>query len=299
MKYKDYYQVLGVDRSADVKTIRKAYRKLAKEYHPDHNPDNVAAEEKFKEISEAYEVLSDQEKRQKYDQFGHDYQGHSGSDFDPSSYGFDSGGFSNAGGNYSDFFNMFFGDDLFGNMGGRGGRSTRNAQTVKGQDVEATMHLSIEEAYHGGKRTFTLHGAGRSSITVSVPKGIVSGEKMRLKGKGEPSPYGGNSGDLILKIEVDNNRQMTLDGLNVQTVQDLYPWEAWFGCEKSVKTLDGNMTVKIPKSIQTGKKIRLKGKGFKDRKGQLGHQYITMNIVNPTHLSAEQEAAYKTLAEHK
>lgn len=294
MKYKDYYQVLGVDKTADVKAIRKAYRNLAKEYHPDHNPDNAVAEEKFKEISEAYEVLSDKDKRQKYDHFGHDYQGHGGSDFDPSRYGFDGGGFSNSGGNYSDFFNMFFGDDLFSNMGGR---SNRRGQSVKGQDVEATMHLSIQEAYNGGKRTFTLHGSDRSSITVTVPKGIMSGEKMRLKGKGEPSPYGGGNGDLILKIEVDNGQKMVLDGLNIQVVQDIYPWEAWFGCEKSVKTLDGNMMVKIPKTIQSGKKIRLKDKGFKNRKGQVGHQYITMNIVNPSQLTEEQEAAYKKLAQ--
>ena len=296
MKYRDYYEVLGVDKKADSKTIRKAYRKLAKQFHPDHNPDNKKAEESFKEISEAYEVLSDKDKRQKYDQFGHDYQGRNGSDFDPSSYGFGGSRSAGGGGNYSDFFNMFFGDDLFGGMGGRGGN--RPSRSTKGQDVEATMHLSIEEAYHGGKRTFTLQGPNRSSITVSVPEGIVSGEKMRLKGKGEPSPYGGENGDLILKIEVDNNGQMQLDGLNVQSVQDLYPWEAWFGCEKAVKTLEGTINVKIPKAMQSGKKIRLKDKGFKNRKGQQGHQYITMTIVNPVILTTEQEAAYKALAEH-
>ena len=297
MKYKDYYEVLGVDKKADSKTIRKAYRKLAKQYHPDHNPDNKKAEDKFKEISEANEVLSDKDKRQKYDQFGHDYQGRGGSDFDPSSFGYGGGGFSSAGGNYSDFFNMFFGDDMFGGMGGRGG--SRQRQSVKGQDVEATMHLSIVEAYHGGKRTFTLHGTNRSSITVSVPKGIVTSEKMRLKGKGEPSPYGGNSGDLILNIVVDNSQHMQLEGLNIQTIQNLYPWEAWFGCEKSITTLEGTINVKIPKTIQTGKKIRLKDKGFKNRKGQQGHQYITMTIVNPKDLTTEQEEAYKTLAKNE
>ena len=289
MKFRDYYDVLGVDKSADVKTIRKAYRKLAKEFHPDHNPDNIEAEDKFKEISEAYEVLSDQDKRQKYDQFGHDYQGRGGSDFDPSSYGY--GGTGNAGGNYSDFFNMFFGEDVFGGMAN--GRTNRS---VKGQDVEATLHMTIEEAYNGGKRSFTLNGANRSSITVSVPKGIISGEKMRLKGKGQESPYGGEHGDLILNIKVDDSKQMRLDGLNIHVTLELYPWEAWFGCEKTVKTLKGATHVKIPKSITTGKKIRLKDKGFKNRKGQQGHQYITINIVNPNSLTLEQETLYRKLA---
>ena len=296
MKYRDYYEVLGVDKKVDQKSLRKAYRKLAKQYHPDHNPDNKVAEDKFKEISEAYEVLSDKDKRQKYDQFGHDYQGGGGSEFDPKHYGYNTSQSSFGGGSdYSDFFNMFFGDDLFGDMGGmRGGRRQRQ---IKGQDVEATIHLSIEEAYNGGKRTFTLYGADRSSITVTIPKGVTSGEKMRLKGKGEPSPYGGQAGDLKLIIEVDDSRELSLEGLNITSNLKLYPWEAWFGCEKSVPTLGGNIQIKIPKAIQTDKKIRLKDKGFKNRKGQQGHHYVHVTIVNPNQLSKEQEIHYKALLE--
>ena len=291
MKYRDYYEVLGVDKKADDREIRKAYRKLAKQYHPDHNPDDQKAEEKFKEVSEAYEVLSDKEKRQKYDQFGHDFQGRSGSDFDPRAYGFNNASFHGAGGGYSDFFNMFFGDDLFGDMGGFGGG--RRRAPVKGQDVEAKLHLGIEEAYEGGKRTFSLNGR---SITVTVPKGITSGEKMRLKGKGEANPYGGEPGDLILVIQLDDGA-MQLKGLNVTTELNLYPWEAWFGCEKDVSTLDGHRTIKIPQNIQSGRKIRLKDKGYKDRKGQTGHHYLKINIVNPTELTDEMEQYYKSLSE--
>lgn len=296
MKYRDYYEILGVDKKADSNEIRKAYRKLAKKYHPDHNPDNDAAEAKFKEAAEAYEVLSDKEKRQKYDQFGHDFNGRAGADFDPGSYGFNSGGFQSGGGDYSDFFNMFFGNDIFGGMNGMGGRG--RSRSTKGQDVEATMHLTIEEAYHGGKKTFTLHGVNRSSITVNIPKGMSSGEKIRLKGKGEPSPYGGPDGDLKLVIQVDNSKGMALDGLNISSDLEVYPWEAWFGCEKAVETLDGTSKVKIPGRIQSGKKIRLKDKGFKNRKNQQGHLVLTIKIVNPTSLSTEQEAHYEAMTHH-
>ena len=146
------------------------------------------------------------------------------------------------------------------------------------------------------KRTFTLSGRDRRSITVTIPKGIVSGEKMRLKGKGEPSPYGGGSGDLILVMKVESSRHMVLKDLDITSGLEIYPWEAWFGCEKSVDTLDGKKTVKIPKGIQTGQKIRLKDQGFRDRKGQVGHFYVVVNIVNPSSLSPEQERLYSELA---
>lgn len=296
MKYRDYYEILGVDKTADNVAIRKAYRKLAKKYHPDHNPDNDGAEAKFKEVAEAYEVLKDKEKRQKYDQFGHDFDGRGGADFDPGRYGFNSSGFQSAGGDYSDFFNMFFGSDVFGSMNGMGSRG--RSRSTKGQDVEATMHLTIEEAYHGGKRTFTLHGKNRSSITVNIPKGMLSGEKIRLKGKGEPSPYGGPNGDLKLVIQIDDSKGMTLEGLNISSDLEVLPWEAWFGSEKTVETLDGTSKVSIPAQIQSGKKIRLKDKGFKNRKGQQGHLIMTIKIVNPSSLSEEQEVHYMAMANH-
>lgn len=296
MKYKDYYEVLGVDKKADQKEIRKAYRNLAKKYHPDHNPDNPKAEEKFKEISEANEVLSDKEKRSKYDQFGHDYQGRSGSDFDPSSYGFSGRRSQYSGDNYSDFFNMFFGDDAFGSMGGMGQRG-RRSRSIKGQNIEATLNITIMEAYEGAKKSFTLQGGSSNNITVTIPKGIVSGEKFRLKGKGEGSPTGHEPGDLILKANIMPDKLMTLDGLNVTTELILLPWEAWFGGKKSVETLEGTMTVKIAKGISSGQRIRLKDKGFRNRKGQKGHHYITIRINNPKTMTSEMEAHYKALAE--
>lgn len=297
MKYRDYYEVLGIDKTADEKTIRKAYRKLAKQYHPDHNPDDKAAEDKFKEISEAYEVLSDSEKRQKYDQFGHDFDGRGGTDFDPRAYGFEGGSFhSSGGGDYSDFFNMFFGDDLFGRMSGFGSGFGGAGRHMKGQDIEATLGIEIEEGHHGTKKSFRLQGSIDSNITVTIPKGIQNGEKIRLKGKGEPSRNGGQPGDLILKVEMRPGIQMELQGLNVVTNLKLMPWEAWFGCEKTVTTLDGNMSVKVPKGISSGKKIRLKDKGYRNRKGQTGHHYLKVVIDNPKQMTAEMEKHYKALA---
>lgn len=295
MKFRDYYDVLGVDKKADGKAIRKAYRQLAKQYHPDHNPDDAVSEEKFKEISEAYEVLSDKEKRQKYDQFGTNFDGRNDQDFDPRSYGFNNASFHGSTSSYSDFFNMFFGDDFFDTFGG--GTGHRQSRSMKGQDVEALLTLSIEEAYHGGKKSFTLNGNGGRSITVTIPKGITSGEKMRLKGKGQPSPYGGEQGDLILVIGVNDSNEMQLDGLNVTSELNIYPWEAWFGCERPVSTLEGTKTVQMPKQLHTGKKIRLKNQGFRNRNGIVGHHYITVNIINPTTLTEAEEAHYKALSE--
>ena len=291
VKFKDYYEVLGVEKNADDKAIRRAYRKLAKQYHPDHNPDDKASEERFKEISEAYEVLSDKDKRQKYDQFGSNFNAAGAQDFDPRQYGFNNASFHGNAGGYSDFFNMFFGDEFFDAFGGGTGR--RYNRSPKGQDIEASLTISIDEAYNGGKRTFTLNGHD-SSITVTIPAGITSGERMRLKGKGYPGT-GGMNGDLILMIEVQDTRDMKLDGLNITSELKLYPWEAYFGCERAVRTLAGNKTLRVPAGIQTGRKIRLKDMGFKNRKGLSGHHYIEMVIVNPTHLSEEQEAHYRAL----
>lgn len=281
MKFKDYYEVLGVKKDASDTEIRKIYRKLAKQYHPDGNQNNPKAEEKFKEITEAYEVLGDKEKRKKYDQFGHQYQGQGNSEFDPSQYGF--GGFdgfssSSGGGQYSDFFNMFFGEGGLGGFGSR--RGARTAQMQKGANLEATLKVSIEEAYAGAEKSITL-GSQNKSLTVKIPKGIENLEKIRLKGKGQSSPYGGEAGDLILTIEIENRRDMQLDGLDVITTVELYPWDAAFGVSKAIKTLEGNVTVKIPAGIQTDKKIRLLDRGYCNRKGKKGHAYVQVKIMNP------------------
>lgn len=292
MKFRDYYEILEVKKDADVKGIRKSFRNLAKKYHPDHNPNNPEAERKFKEVSEAYEVLSDKEKRSKYDQFGHDFEGRSGSDFKPDAYGFTGDSFHSTEGDYSDFFNMFFGDERFRGMDGTSNRASR---TMKGQNIEATISVNLEEAYQGTKKMFTLQGQENKKITVTIPKGIISGDKIRLKGKGEPSQYGKDSGDLILNIQLVSNGVMFIKGLNITSEMILMPWEAWYGGEKSIRTLAGNVIVTVPKNIKNGQKVRLKDKGYRNRKGQMGHHYVKFIIENPKKMSAEMEKSYSKL----
>jgi curved DNA-binding protein len=294
MKYRDYYEVLGVKKEATASEIRKAYRQLAKKFHPDSNQNNSQSDERFKEISEAYEVLGDVEKRKKYDKFGNNYGASGNSEFDPSQYGFNNTNFNSADGDYSDFFRMFFGDEGLGGFG----RGKQSYGSQKGQNIDASMSISLLEAYEGTEKSFTLSGRQTQNLTVKIPRGIMEGEKIRLKGKGDSSPWGGENGDLLIAIHINPYKAMTLAGDDIHMTLDLYPWEAYLGCEKSVPTLDGNSTVTIPSAVKTGQKIRLKEKGYKNRKNQKGHMILTMNMVNPKHMTEDMVEHYKALAKH-
>ncbi|MCT4593480.1 MAG: J domain-containing protein [Anaeromicrobium sp.] len=296
MEYKDYYKILGVDKGASQGDIKKAYRKLAKKYHPDANPDNKRAEEKFKSINEAYEVLGDEGKRKKYDQFGSGYDFQNGMNFDPSQFGF--GGFNHstngANGDFSDFFNMIFGNDGFdlGSMFGRGGHHRGN---TKGQDIEAEINVSIKEAYEGSKKTINLKTqGGNKSLSIKIPKGILPGKKIKLKGQGHKG-MGGPNGDLYLKINFNEKSKFTLKGLDLYTHVDLSPWEAALGCEAIIETLDGKIKVKIPPNMQADGKIKIPKKGYKDRTGNGGDLYIKTRVVNPKNLTEEEIKLYEKL----
>ncbi len=317
MKYKDYYDILGVEKSASQEEIKKTYRKLAKKYHPDMNKDNKKAEEKFKEINEAFEVLGDEEKRKKYDTFGQSGNFHQGMDFDPSQFS-SQFGFGNFGGggrtytyttsnaDFSDFFNMFFGggggggsaydfQDIFGGQGGFG-RNTAYEQP-KGQDVEAEIQVSLQEAYKGAKKQITLDtGTGKRSLSVNIPSGILTGKKIKLKGQGAPGPAGAK-GDLYLKVNMIPDKNLKLNALNLDTNIEIYPWDAYFGCKKVIHTLDGKIMLNIPPKIQTGKKIKVAGKGYKNMNGKTGDLFVEIKIVNPSSLSPELEELYKKLKE--
>ncbi len=323
MQYKDYYAILGVDKTASQDEIKKAYRKLAKKHHPDVNKGEKASEDKFKDVSEAYEVLGDVEKRKKYDTFGSQAQFGNGYDFDPSQYGFNGGNVryeQTGAGDHSDFFNMFFSDafdlnDLFSQArsGGRSSRvyeggdlgdifggargGARAPRVHNGQDIEAEIELTPEEGAAGIEKRISLQKEnGTRSINFKVPAGVNDGETIRLKGQGHAGNNGGKSGDLRMTVRMKPGR-FTLKGQELIMNAEVYPWDAALGTKLTVDTLDGRIAVKIPAGVQSGSRIRVAGKGYPFRSGPRGDLYIEVRIVNPAHLTAEQKKLYEKLKE--
>jgi curved DNA-binding protein len=309
MQYRDYYKILEVSKSASQDDIKKAYRKLAKKHHPDANPGDKKAEEKFKEINEANEVLSDPEKRKKYDQFGNNYNFANGSDFDPSQYGFGKNVRyeykTGAGNDFSDFFNMFFGGssfdlgNIFGNQANRSeGRSKsafRRDFSARGEDIEAEIDITPEEGFAGGEKRISLRsGSHEKTISFSVPPGILSGEKIKLSGQGSPGSNGGSNGDLILTVNFKPGRFL-IEGRDATVSIDLLPWDAALGTEIPLATLSEKISIKIPAGIQTDSKIRVAGKGYKDKNGNRGDLYIKVRLVNPQIITAEMKKLFEKL----
>ncbi len=289
--YKDYYKVLGVERNASEKEIKSAYRKLARKYHPDVNPNDKTAEERFKEISEAYEVLSDSEKRAKYDQFGQYWESvgaggapggqpqWEGFTFDFGDFGKESGGFGSGDTGFSDFFEMLFGSGAVGSR-----RTRRTAAPAKGRDIESEMTISLEDAYHGAKKTFELGG---KRIEVTIPKGVKDGQRIRLSSQGESGPAG--KGDLYIKIKIREhpiyNRKD--DDLYVDIPVDYII--AALGGEVIVPTLSGRVTMKIPPRTSGGRTFRLPGQGMpKIKGGGMGNLYAKVRVQIPEHISDKE-----------
>lgn len=306
MEYKDYYKILGVEKSASQDEIKSAYRKLAKKYHPDLNPDNEKAQEKFKEANEAYEVLGDKQKRKQYDTFGSNYDFSGGQNFDPSQYGFGGGSTytysSSDAGDFSDFFNMFFGggsgrssqsrsqgfniNDLFG-----GGGSSRRSSKARRQSYNSELKLSLEEAYNGTTKQVNVSFGGETkSINIKVPKGILPGKKLKVKGE-----KWGISGDILFKINIIEDGENKLDGLDIIKTLDILPFEAALGSKIVIDTFEGKIKISIPKYIDSGKKIKIPKKGYRDMKGNIGDLYVMINIVNPPTLTRQEEKLYEKL----
>lgn len=303
MKYKDYYEILGVSKNADEKEIKSAYRKLAKKYHPDLHQGDEAAAEKFKEVSEAYEVLSDKDKRKKYDTFGSNYDFSSGYDFDPSQYGYTytTGG---SGADFSDFFETIFGssrsgkggnfsggfniNDIFGDFSSKSrGRSANKARNK----FESELSISIKEAYEGITKNVSLtYNKKEYQVAVKIPKGITRGKKVKVKGEKFGLP-----GDILFKINIRDEKDLVLDGLDITKTENIYPWDAALGGSKTVETLDGKLKLRIPENFVGGNKMRIPSKGFKDLKGKVGDLYVIFNIINPKKLSDDQIKLYKEL----
>ncbi|MBO9729498.1 MAG: J domain-containing protein [Chitinophaga sp.] len=308
MDVKDYYKVLGVEKAATAEQIKKAYRKLAVKYHPDKNPDNKVAEDKFKEINEAYEVLSDPEKRKKYDQFGENYkyyEQHGGrpEDYDWSQYGggqgrtrsYGSGNmedmFGGGGGEgFSDFFEQLFGSRFSG-----GGRRQQQGPG-RGRDVQATMEVSLEDAYNGATRQVEVNG---SRLNIKLKPGLYEGQVIRLKGKGSPGRQGGTSGDLLITIQLAPHPLFELKGQDIYTDLALPLYTAILGGKQTVNTPGASLNMNIPAGTDSGKVFRLKGKGMPayDNSGSAGDLYIKAIVHIPTNLSEKEKELFQQLSQ--
>ncbi len=317
MEFKDYYAALGVSKTASAEEVKKAYRRLAREHHPDLHPekDKVKAAEKFKAVNEAYEVLSDPEKRAKYDQLGPDWnagpeqapprrQSRAAPDFDAEAGGFEG---------FSDFF-----EGLYGNAGRASARGPR-----RGQDVEAEMPLSLEDAVRGGEKTLTLMvpalcpscgGSGRrgrgfcadcggvgelsreKTITARLPQAVRDGMKLRLRGQGASSP-GGEPGDLFLRIRLLAHPSFKVAGSDLETIATVMPWTAALGGEAAVPSLEGPVRIKIPPGTRSGRVFRVAGKGLGKDGGGRGDLLAAVRIDLPEKMDARMEKLYRELGE--
>ena len=303
MEYKDYYKIMGLSRNATPDEIKRAYRKLARKYHPDVSKE-VNAEAKFKELGEAYEVLKDPKKREAYDQIGRDWQ--HGQPFTPppewhtaSDFGKGFGG--THGGGFSDFFEALFGHAY--RQGADAGAYGRQFH-AHGSDQHARILIDLVDAFQGGERLITLNmpqtdSQGRviakmRSLNIKIPKGIKAGQRIRLTGQGGPGMGGGSNGDLYLEVEFNPHRFFRAEGRDIHLELPVTPWEAALGASVPVPTLGGMVDLKIPAGSQTGKQLRLKGRGLPGVPA--GDQYVTLKIVTPPAKTEKAKAFYEQMA---
>lgn len=296
VQYKDYYETLGVAKTATHDEIRKAFRKLARIHHPDVAKDKKGAENKFKEINEAYEVLGDEEKRQKYDTLGADWERGGAQQRHSRAEGFGDGGASFGGTGFSDFFEQFF-------AGGRGQARSNSfggfpQPSARGEDIEADLLVTIEEALHGAKKKISFRrsgSAGAESYEVRIPQGVRDGQKIRLAGQGG-SAGRGPAGDLYLRVRFAQHPDFRVEGSDLIHELELPVWKAVLGAEVAVPTPEGSVRVKIPAGSQPGKKLRLKGRGLPSGKETRGDFYVMLAITLPKTVSDEERKLWEKLA---
>ena len=313
MEYKDYYKTLGVKRDSTSDEIRQAYRKLARKYHPDVNPNNKEAEERFKEINEAHEVLTDPEKRRKYDQLGANWQQFQQTGGDPNAFdwsqwatgGGPGGGrqrvyteyvdfddlFGGGGGGFSDFFQTIFG-------GGGPGAQTRRptGMAMKGRDFEQPVQITLEEAYHGTTRILQI---GDRRLEIKIPAGVHTGSRVRVPGEGEPSPAGGQPGDLYLVVEVMEHPVYKREGNNLRIRQNVNLYTMVLGGDTTVQTLKGRVSLRIPPETKAGQVFRLRGQGMLSLRNpsELGDLYVEVIPELPEKLNSQEKELFRQLAE--
>lgn len=293
MEFVDYYKILGIDKKSTPKDIKNAYRKLARKYHPDLNPNDSNAKKNFQQINEANEVLSDPEKRKKFDQYGKDWQ--HAEEFDKAkqqqgrssgSRGARSSG-SQSGGDFSDFFESMFG-------GGAGGGRSRQMK-YRGEDYNSEIHLNLTDAYKTHQQTINVNG---NKIRITIPAGIENGQTIKITGHGGPGINGGPNGDLYITFSVANHSLFKRLGNNLHATVNLDLYTAVLGGELTIDTLDGQVKLKVKPETQNGSKVKLKGKGFPVYKndGQFGDLLVTWNIQIPTNLTDKQKEIFTELS---
>lgn len=305
MEYIDYYKILGLNKEATDGEIKKAYRKLARKYHPDLNPNNAEASKKFQQINEANEVLSDPEKRKKYDKYGKDWEhaeqfeqarkqqqysgSYGGSDpFGGAGNPFEGGSYYSYGGEGQDF------SDFFSSMFGNSGRKSSQSR-FRGQDYRASLTLNLSQVYKTEKQTFSING---KNIRITVPAGIENGQEIKIKGMGGEGVNGGPKGDLYITINVVNDTEFERKGNDLYLDLPLELYKAVLGGEETINTLGGKVKLKIAPETQSGTKVRLKGKGFPVYKqdDKFGDLYINFVIKVPQNLSQEEKHLFEELA---
>ena len=298
MAYIDYYNILGVNKGASQDDIKKAYKKLARKYHPDLNPNDPDAHRKFQEINEANEVLSDPEKRKKYDQYGENWKHADQFEAQQQQYGqYQNGGFGGGGGSYwsasddgsgfSDFFESMF--------GGRSGRSSGGGSHMfRGQDYNASLSLSLADAAKTHKQVITVNG---KNLRITVPAGIADGKTIKLKGQGGPGVNGGPAGDLYITFAITDNGRFKRVGDDLYVTVPLNMYTAILGGEQIVETMDSKVKLKVSPGTQNNTKVRLKGKGFPiyKKEGQFGDLIVTYTIEIPTNLTDKQKELFREI----
>lgn len=290
MAFIDYYKILGVAKNATESEIKKAYRKLARKYHPDLNPNDAVAEKKFKEINEANEVLSNAENRKKYDEYGKDWQ--HAEEFEKAKQQqyyqqnrqhHTTGGFSDS--DYSDFFESIFGSQ----------RSQGSRIRYKGQDFNAELHLTLNDVYSTHKRTLTIDG---KKIGLTIPAGVKNNQVIKIAGKGGKGINGGPNGDLYIRFIIADHPKFKRDRNDLYTTANISLYRAMLGGEVIVDTFDGKVKLNVKPETQTGTKVKLKGKGFPiyKKEGEFGDLYVTYNVKLPSKLSDKEKELFKELS---
>ncbi len=321
MEFKDYYKTLGVSKDASEEDLKKAFRKLARQFHPDTATDKKRAEEKFKEINEAYEVLSDKDKRKRYDELGPDWE--HGPQFRPPPGGgrgtfrrAGAGGMGGAGPDvefggtgFSDFFEHFFGSQGRAGPGAGGfpggvtwGGEEEDAGPVRGSDLQSDLLVTLEEASNGAEKllTFRRRSSGKGAtetLKVRIPPGVRDGQRIRVAGKGEPAPAGGEPGDLFLNVKLQKHPDFRVEGADLYYDLELAPWEAALGAKKTVPTLAKSVAVNIAAGAASGQQLRLKGLGLPQPGGARGDLYAVLEVKVPPAETAAQKKLWEQLKE--